>query len=257
MIANYHTHTYRCNHADGTEREYVERAIESGLKILGFSDHTPYPFPEGYISGFRMRMDQLEDYVNTILSLKEEYKKDIEIHLGFEVEYYPLYFSKLQQAMADYPVEYFILGQHFLGNEIGEHYNGAKSFLADYLKRYCTQVEEGLETGYFTYLAHPDLMYFVGNSTVYEQQMRKICIAAKKNQIPLEINFLGITSHRNYPNEKFWKIAGEVGNDVIFGADAHTVQDVWNPSAWEKGQELVEKYQLHLIDTVEFRKPLR
>ena len=40
MIANYHTHTWRCRHADGTEREYVERAIEGGLKILGFSDRT-------------------------------------------------------------------------------------------------------------------------------------------------------------------------------------------------------------------------
>ena len=50
MIANYHTHTWRCRHADGTEREYVERAIEGGLKILGFSDHSPYPFPDGYDS---------------------------------------------------------------------------------------------------------------------------------------------------------------------------------------------------------------
>ena len=41
MIANYHTHTWRCRHADGTEREYVETAIEAGFKILGFSDHTP------------------------------------------------------------------------------------------------------------------------------------------------------------------------------------------------------------------------
>ena len=62
MIANYHTHTWRCRHADGTEREYVERAIEGGLKILGFSDHSPYPFPDGYDSGMRMRLDQVEGY---------------------------------------------------------------------------------------------------------------------------------------------------------------------------------------------------
>ena len=49
MIANYHTHTWRCRYANGTEREYVERAIEGGLKILGFSDHSPYPFPDGSI----------------------------------------------------------------------------------------------------------------------------------------------------------------------------------------------------------------
>jgi len=46
MIANYHTHTPRCNHATGEERAYVEQAIKKGLKILGFSDHTPYIFPE-------------------------------------------------------------------------------------------------------------------------------------------------------------------------------------------------------------------
>ena len=75
MIANYHTHTWRCRHADGTEREYVERAIEGGLKILGFSDHSPYPFPEGYDSGMRMRLDQGEGYVDTVLALKKEYEK--------------------------------------------------------------------------------------------------------------------------------------------------------------------------------------
>ena len=35
MIANYHTHTWRCRHADGTEREYVERAIEGGIRCWG------------------------------------------------------------------------------------------------------------------------------------------------------------------------------------------------------------------------------
>ena len=75
MIANYHTHTWRCRHADGTEREYVERAIEGGLKILGFSDHSPYPFPDGYDSGMRMRLDQVEGYVDTVLALKKEYDK--------------------------------------------------------------------------------------------------------------------------------------------------------------------------------------
>ena len=46
MTANYHTHTWRCLHASGTERQYVERAIEGGLAVLGFSDHAPMPYPE-------------------------------------------------------------------------------------------------------------------------------------------------------------------------------------------------------------------
>ena len=50
MLANYHTHTKRCNHALGEDREYVEAAIKAGLKVLGFSDHCPFVFEDGHIS---------------------------------------------------------------------------------------------------------------------------------------------------------------------------------------------------------------
>ncbi len=43
--ANYHTHTARCGHAIGTDEEYVQTAIQAGLKTLGFSDHAAYPTP--------------------------------------------------------------------------------------------------------------------------------------------------------------------------------------------------------------------
>ena len=113
MIANYHTHTWRCMHAEGTEREYVERAIEGGLKILGFSDHTPMPYANGYVSNVKMRLNQLEGYVDTVLNLKKEYEKDIEIHLGLEVEYYPKYFKELLHITGQYPIEYFLLPSIF------------------------------------------------------------------------------------------------------------------------------------------------
>ena len=48
MIANYHTHTHRCNHAIGREEDYVKEALKAGMKILGWADHTPYLFPGGY-----------------------------------------------------------------------------------------------------------------------------------------------------------------------------------------------------------------
>ena len=76
MYANYHTHTYRCNHARGSEREYIERAIARGVRVLGFSDHVPMPFPDGHQSGFRVRIEELEDYVRTLEALREEYIRD-------------------------------------------------------------------------------------------------------------------------------------------------------------------------------------
>lgn len=70
MLANYHTHTPRCNHAVGREQDYIQRALEGGLKELGFSDHSPYFFDQpDYYSSFRMRPEQLPNYVETLLAL--------------------------------------------------------------------------------------------------------------------------------------------------------------------------------------------
>ena len=86
MIANYHTHTFRCGHSGNySDEEFVLRAIDAGLKILGFSDHTPWP----YLSDFRhpsVRMDitELPSYLASIQMLKEKYKDQIRIYVGLE-----------------------------------------------------------------------------------------------------------------------------------------------------------------------------
>ena len=48
MDYNYHTHTYRCGHAIGEDEEYIKVSIQNGIKHLGFSDHIPFAFPDGY-----------------------------------------------------------------------------------------------------------------------------------------------------------------------------------------------------------------
>ena len=110
MIANYHTHTPRCGHAQGSEQEYVDAALSSGLKLLGFSDHTPYPFPDGYRSTFRMLPEELPDYVATVNGLKEKYAGQLEIHLGVEAEYYPKYFDGLLELLR--LMQQFFQGKH-------------------------------------------------------------------------------------------------------------------------------------------------
>ena len=118
MRYNLHTHTKRCNHALGEDRDYVEAAIKAGIKTLGFSDHCPQFFPDtDYYSNFRMRPDEFEGYVCSIRDLKKEYKDDIEILLGLETEYYPETFKRFMEFVKPYKLDYMILGQHFVGNE--------------------------------------------------------------------------------------------------------------------------------------------
>ena len=253
MIANYHAHTWRCNHASGTEREYTENAIKRGLKLLGFSDHTPYPFPAGYYSDFRMEMEQFSDYCDTVLQLKKEYRDRLQIHLGLEAEYYPMYFSELLAMLKDSPVEFLLLGQHFLGSEIGQDYCGAPTADVSILKRYCYQTADAMHTGLFTYLAHPDLIRFQGDEKPYREHMSVICREAKQCGVPLEINLLGIYSRRNYPNPVFWELAAEAGCDVILGCDTHVAAHLLDTSAEKKALAMVDGLGLNLLRTVELK----
>ncbi len=250
MIANYHTHTYRCNHAVGTERAYVENAIEGGLKILGFADHTPMIYDNGYQSHSKMTFGQVEDYVDTVLALKAEYASDIEIHIGFESEYYPKYFDEVNRILSDYPIEYHILGQHFLGNGREEFFCMTPTNQEEYLKRYVDTVIAAFDTGHYIYLAHPDVIGYRGSDQIYERHMRRLCESAKDYDIPLEYNLLGAAEGRHYPDARFWRIAGDVGNKVILGTDAHAPEDVVRPAAEEKAMRTVEKDHLKLIETL-------
>ncbi len=232
MQTNFHTHTFRCNHAEGTDREYVEAAIKSGIKVLGFSDHTPYPaFPDPtYYSYFRMKPEQTADYCNSILRLKEEYKVDIDIRLGFEAEYYPEMFASLLNFLKDFPYDYLILGQHCVGKEYDSpHWSSNATHNADILKRYVDQTVEGMQTGAFGYLCHPDLIHFKGDDDVYLNEMRRICETALRLDMPLECNMLGYRALRNYPDDRFFRLAAEYNCKVILGVDAHSPAEFNHP----------------------------
>lgn len=243
MIANYHTHTWRCNHAFGVEKQYIENAIAGGLQILGFSDHTPYYFPNGYIARDKMLPSQLEDYVDTVLRLRDEYRDDIEIHLGLEAEYYPEIWEGLLELIEPYPIEYLLLGQHYIHNEYeGDSYNGKPGHGEEDLLLYCRQCIEAVKTGKFLYFAHPDLLNYCGDPALYVEEMTKMCRFCREYGIPLEFNLLGVRQTRNYPSEIFWKIAAQEGNTVIYGSDAHRPQHVISPDVVRKADRLLALY---------------
>ena len=66
--------------------------------------------------------------------------------------------------------------------------------------------------------------------------------------IPLEINFYGIRDHRRYPDERFWEIAGRVGNRVVYGFDSHDTPAAFDGESIAVADELVRKYGLELVE---------
>ena len=254
MIANYHTHTPRCKHAVGSEEAYIRCAIQAGFQTLGFADHTPYPFPAGYVSTFRMGVHELEEYCLIVRRLRQEYASQLQILLGVEAEYYPKYFPQLMDLLRDNGVQYMILGQHMIGNEMDEPYCGIPDGDVRKLERYCDQSIEAMETGLFTYFAHPDLFHFVGDKKAYQAQMRRICQAANSCRMPLELNLLGMRNRRHYPNPDFWEMAAEENCRVIMGMDAHEPQFLLDEVTRQRGLEFLAGYGLTPMDTVSLRR---
>lgn len=220
---NYHTHTKRCGHAKGEDEEYVLQAIANGYDTIGFSDHAPYVFPNGYESDFRIKLNKAQDYADSIRALQEKYRDKITIKLGYELEYFPALHSKEMEYLAQFNYDYLILGQHFTDNEYESYarYSGHETDSKVQLDKYISQVITGAKTGAFAYVAHPDVINFTGDRNFYIKKMTYLAQELKKLDIPLEFNFLGFTTNRHYPNKEFWQIVREVGNRVVIGLDAH------------------------------------
>lgn len=262
MIANYHTHTKRCRHATGEDEEYVKYAVERGLSVLGFSDHTPYFYDGEYYSDAKMKMDEMPGYFASILSLREKYKDKIDIKIGFETEYFPKFFDRLVAEYRKYPLDYIILGQHVIGNEStpdAENAFGVKRERSS-LSRFVNQCSEALGTGRFSCFAHPDIINYVTatreDGEFLESEYERLIRAAIKTETPLEINLCGRRSGRNYPDPRFWQMAGKLGADVVISSDAHAPWQVADPEELKIGYRIVKENRLKLLDTLPLKNPI-
>ncbi len=249
ILANYHTHTKRCGHASGEDREYVEAAIEAGLRILGFADHCPWVYPDkDFVSGIRLAPGQVDEYFYSLESLRKEYAKDIKIYIGFETEHCPNMIPDQDRLLKDYPLDYMICGQHFLDAEYVSFYAGRPHSDEGFLKRYVDTAIDGIRSGRYLYLAHPDLVNFTGDEDIYCRHMRRLCEALIKRDIPVEINVLGLAEGRRYPSKRFLRLAKETGNSAIIGIDAHAPEQLLRENYVERAAALAEEFGLPLVD---------
>lgn len=220
---NYHCHTKICGHAVGTAREYIETAIKSGFKVLGFSEHMGYddwndPFE-------RPNFEDLLSYEKEINDLREEYKDKIEILLGYETEYFEDKEDYYKEVLKR--VDYLILGQHAVSR------NG------DYLHDICShkdieimvrQVCDAMEKGLVEILVHPD--YFLLGVEKFDDcvkdAFKTMAQVSVKTGIPIELNLKGyLNRHKKlqrgfaYPKIEAWEIMARENPKVVIGYDAH------------------------------------
>lgn len=225
LKTNWHTHTNRCGHAVGEDEDYVKAAIQAGIKVLGFSDHAAYKEPN---PTERMNIERVPEYQASVLSLKEKYKDQIEIHLGMEVECYQDQWDTLSQYRKS--LEYLILGQHELT------FNGKSSYdltTPDDLNAYTDQIAYACKHALCDCIAHPDVCMwsypYLDDSV--RTIARRIADLSIQYDMPVELNCgSGVRTGKQeyadglrypYPVRIFFEEFAKQHCPVIIGLDIH------------------------------------
>ena len=227
MRIDLHNHTTRCNHAKGTIDEYIQKAIELGIDIYGFSEHAPMDFDLHY----RLQFDEMESYTNDVLSAKERYKDEIEIVLGYEVDWLPKHMDK---RVLDAKVDYLIGSVHFLdkwGFDNPEFIGKWKDKNIDEIwKAYFEATENMAKSGKFDIAGHLDLIKIF--KFMPKQDIRIIAKnaleAIKKSNMVLEINTAGLRKPigEMYPSQALVEEAYALDIPITFSSDAHAVEQI-------------------------------
>ena len=227
MRIDLHNHTTRCNHAKGSIRSYVERAIELGIDIYGFSEHAPMDFDEQY----RLKFEEMDAYITDIQSLQKEYKDKIKILLGYEVDYLK---GHIDKRVINAKVDYLIGSVHFLGTwgfdnpEFNNEYS--KRNIDDVWQEYFCNIEAMAQTGYFDIVGHFDLIKIF--NFLPKQDIRSIATPAlkaiKKADMVLELNSAGLRKpcKEVYPSQSLLEVAYELDIPITFSSDAHAIGQV-------------------------------
>lgn len=257
MKVNYHTHTERCRHAQGTEEDYVKSAVQSGLSVLGFSDHAPFP---DYDFGYRMSYSELTDYLSAVNLLAGKYSADIILYRGLEIEYLPEYQPYYETLLYEKKLDYLLLGEHFYRDAAGNLLNITQAQNTESYIGYASAIASALRTGYFKMVAHPDI--FAMNRFQWDKNCDiatdMIAEAAAETDTILEFNANGLRRGIHdypdgerfmYPHRAFWERIAGSHIRVIIGSDCHNPTQVWD-DCLPKAYELVKAMGISPIEVI-------
>ena len=232
MLADYHTHTPLCHHADGTPREYVEAALAAGLTEYGVSCHAPVqpePFDE-----WRMLTSDLPAYFEWVNAARNCADGRIPVRLGLECDWLPGCQGWIEELTGRARWDYLIGSVHYLGNRNFDSPHLLDSWseigVEEAWSRYWEQYSAMARSGLFDFLAHPDLIKKFSHRPdgdlrrFYEPAIEAIA----ESGCAIELNTAGWHKPcaEQYPDSGFLSLSFEAGIPLVINSDAHAPGEV-------------------------------
>jgi len=230
-MINYHNHTPLCGHATGEISEYIEKAIELGIREMGFSDHAP--MPEGLREGISMKPEEAEVYIGNVLAEKDKYEGKLDVRLGFEVDF-PLFDTFNRDYFSDPRIDYLIGSCHFIDGWPFDHPDYIDEFsrrdVDEIYLRYYEIMGELVDSGLFDIVGHMDLVKKFGHRAKSDLsgKVRELSRKISKRGMAAEINTSGLLKPVGeiYPSREIVEIFFQENVPITLGSDSHSPESV-------------------------------
>ena len=246
---NLHQHT---KFSDGKEipRKYAERAIDLGFSQLGFSEHSPLPFS----NPFSLKEENVDDYIEAVDRLKEQFAGQIEIYRALEMDYIPGISGDFDYWRGRCRADYLIGSVHLVkpdgtdalwftdGPDYKIYDEGLQQFFEGDIRNavhtFYQQTNQMIESQEFEIVGHVDKIkmhnrgrFFSEDEKWYRDLVDETLELIKQKNLIIEVNTRGMykkTSDSFFPDHQTLKRVHELNIPVIISSDAHHPDEINN-----------------------------
>lgn len=254
MKKDGHIHTPYCPHGTlDPFHAYIEKAIHDGFNEISFTEHAP--LPENFLdptpdqdSG--MNRNRLEHYLTDIAELKKQYKSDIVISTGLEVDYISGFERETTLFLNTYGkfLDDSILSVHFLPfqNEyicidyskstyldFVQQVGSANAVYKLYYKTLLDSITSNLGEYKPNRIGHITLVHKFQHALLEKvedhDEVISILLEMKRQKLELDVNSAGLSKAHcleSYPPPPYIKLAKDFEIPLVFGSDAHQSKDL-------------------------------
>jgi histidinol-phosphatase (PHP family) len=232
LPADYHMHTPLCRHATGAPTAYAAQAVRRGFTEIGFSDHSP--MLEDDFDDWRMRNDQLDEYVAQVRQAQREHPQ-LTIRLALEVDFLPDRVEWIRELAARHPWDYLIGSVHYVsgGWDIDSPFKRElweKSDVDAVWAEYFDRLTQAAASGLFEIIGHADLPKKFGHLPQRDitPLVGQFLDACRATDTAIELNTAGLRKdcREIYPSRAILELARAKDVAITFGSDAHAPEEV-------------------------------
>ena len=254
-----HVHTMLCGHARGAMEDYIQMAIQKGLRQICFLEHVT---PLDINHKASMAIEEIPLYFQAVQRFKHRYQNEINVRVGLEIDFQPDFIDLYHHITQTHAFDVIGSSIHTIeGIDVVSPHTDWASGRLDVDAVYATylqQLDRMVEHTYFDVVCHIDLIKKYGHrgSRLHLEKMKQILSKISEKGMAVELNTSGWEHPiaEPYPAPELVADCRQKNIRMTLSSDAHDPKQVGRHFEQAVGV-LIETGYDHVV-TYERRQPI-